>query len=75
MLFKVPTALKYKIARSKPTPSAFLLPEVLERILDFIDNDTIHDAIILVCRLWFSISQRRHFRELTWKDSSKTSSA
>ncbi|OAQ27402.1 hypothetical protein K457DRAFT_21285 [Linnemannia elongata AG-77] len=71
----LPTALKKKIARSKPTPSALSLPEVLKRIFGFIDDDTIHDAIILVCRLWFSINQRRLFRELTWKDSSKTSSA
>ncbi|KAG9064509.1 hypothetical protein KI688_003699 [Linnemannia hyalina] len=57
MLFKLPTALK-KI-KSKPTPSGLLLPQLLERVFDFIDDDTIHDTIILVTR----------------NDSSKTSGA
>lgn len=75
MLFKLSSALKKKFAQSKPTPSALLLAEILERVFDFIDDDTIHDTIILVCRLWFSINQRRLFRELTWNDSSQTKSA
>ena len=73
MLFKLPTALKK--VNSKSTPSALLLPEVLERVFDFIDDNTIHDTIILVCHLWFLINQRRLSRELTWNDSSKASSA
>lgn len=75
MLFKLSIALKKKFAHSNPTPAALLLPEILERVFDFIDDDTIHDTIILVCRLWFSINQRRLFRELTWNEVPKTNSA
>ncbi|KAH7055081.1 hypothetical protein BKA57DRAFT_453008 [Linnemannia elongata] len=75
MLFKLPSAFKKKSAQSavsNRTPHALLLPEVLERIFSFIDDDTLHDTVILVCHQWFSLNQRRVIRELSWNDSSKT---
>ncbi|KAK3814586.1 MAG: hypothetical protein JOS17DRAFT_760857 [Linnemannia elongata] len=75
MLFKLPSALKKKSpqsAVSKGTPHALLLPEVLERIFSFIEDDTLHDTVILVCRQWFYLNQRRVIRELSWNDFSKT---
>lgn len=75
MLLKLPSAFKKKSSQSavsKRTPHALLLPEVLERIFSFIDDGTLHDTAILVCRQWFSLNQRRVIRELSWNDSSNT---
>lgn len=49
---------------TKPSPLA--IPEILEQILAYIDDDTITDTILLVCRHWFYVTQHRHIREAVW---------
>ncbi|KAF9123977.1 hypothetical protein BGW39_008553 [Mortierella sp. 14UC] len=73
MHFKLPSFKKRPVqtAVSRQTPRALLLPEVLERVFFFVDDNTLHDTVLLVCRQWFSINKCRVIRELSWSDTSK----
>ncbi|KAF9084995.1 hypothetical protein BGX23_010057 [Mortierella sp. AD031] len=51
-----------------PTPKTLLLPEILDRIFLFIDDDALHRSIILVCRQWLSMNQHRLIREIALID-------
>jgi hypothetical protein len=48
------------------TLSPLEIPEILEQILAFIDDDTISDTVLLVCRHWFFVTRHRHIREVVW---------
>ncbi|KAG0289640.1 hypothetical protein BGZ96_006834 [Linnemannia gamsii] len=48
------------------TPSPLAIPEILEQILAYIDDDTITDTVLLVCRHWFYVARHRHIREAVW---------
>ncbi|KAF9929153.1 hypothetical protein FBU30_001830 [Linnemannia zychae] len=58
---------------SKPTPKALLLPAVIHRIFDYLqdDSETLHQSVILVCRQWYYLNQSRISRELIWIDDVK----
>ncbi|KAK3806219.1 MAG: hypothetical protein JOS17DRAFT_767661 [Linnemannia elongata] len=48
------------------TLSPLEVPEILEQILAYVDDDTINDAVLLVCKQWYWMTQHRHIREAVW---------
>ncbi|KAG0201992.1 hypothetical protein BGX33_009980 [Mortierella sp. NVP41] len=50
------------------------LPEILSRIFLFIDDETLHESVILVSRQWYYLNQSRIVRELAWAEDSKNNS-
>lgn len=48
------------------TLSPLEIPEILEQILAYVDDDTISDSVLLVCKQWFRTTQHRHIREAVW---------
>ncbi|KAG0201994.1 hypothetical protein BGX33_009982 [Mortierella sp. NVP41] len=58
-----------------PTPKTLLLPEILDRIFPFIDDDALHRSIILVCRQWLSMNQHRLIREIALIDDNNRNKA
>ncbi|KAF9902817.1 hypothetical protein EC991_004514 [Linnemannia zychae] len=77
MPFKLPS-FKKRPAQTvdlRQTPRTLLVPEILERIFFFVDDNTLHDTVLLVCRQWFSINRSRVIRELSWSDTSKGNSS
>ncbi|KAG0372694.1 hypothetical protein BGX24_012706 [Mortierella sp. AD032] len=59
-------------SRAPSTPAALHLPEILQRIFDFIDEYTLHHTVLLVCHRWFWINQHRIVRKVNWFETSKT---
>jgi hypothetical protein len=49
-------------------PSALAIPEIVEKILAFVDDDTINDSVLFVCRLWHCLTCHRQIREATWNN-------
>ncbi|KAG0270307.1 hypothetical protein BGZ95_001732 [Linnemannia exigua] len=77
MLFKLPSFKKktaQKVVVRQPH-RALLLPEILDRIFTFVDDNTLHDTVLLVCRQWFSLNKHRVIRELFWSEVSKDSNS
>lgn len=65
-----------KTAQTGPTPRVFEIPEILDRIFFFIQED--HDlshSIILVCRQWLRMNQHRLRREVSWAGDSNNKSS
>ncbi|KAK3820804.1 MAG: hypothetical protein J3R72DRAFT_32864, partial [Linnemannia gamsii] len=77
MHFKLPSFKKKPAQKvdSRQTPRALLLPEILELVFSFIDDDTLHDTALLVCRQWFSLNKHRIIREISWSEVSKNSNS
>ncbi|KAF9106679.1 hypothetical protein BGX29_008828 [Mortierella sp. GBA35] len=44
----------------------FGIPELLDAVFSFVDQETLHKTVILVCREWFSLNRQRVSRELVW---------
>ncbi|KAG0271283.1 hypothetical protein BGZ95_000916 [Linnemannia exigua] len=59
-------------SRALTTPAALQLPEIQQRIFDFIDEYTLHHTVLLVCHQWFWANQHRIVRKLNWFETSKT---
>ncbi|KAF9126521.1 hypothetical protein BGW39_006568 [Mortierella sp. 14UC] len=47
-------------------PCPLTIPEILERIFSYVDEHTLRNSAILVCRLWLQMSRRLVLRELVW---------
>ncbi|KAF9140481.1 hypothetical protein BGX30_006452 [Mortierella sp. GBA39] len=65
-----------KTAQTSPTPRVFEIPEILDRIFFFIEEDfVLSHSIVLVCRQWLWMNQHRLRRGVSWAgDSNKPSS-
>ncbi|KAG0201100.1 hypothetical protein BGX33_010516 [Mortierella sp. NVP41] len=47
-------------------PSPLNIPELLERIFSFLENDDVARSVAPVCRQWFLMNRYRLVREFTW---------
>ncbi|KAK3845637.1 MAG: hypothetical protein J3R72DRAFT_487336 [Linnemannia gamsii] len=47
-----------------PTPSPLRIPEVLDHIFSYVDNHSLCQSVILVCRQWFWMNRHRMIRGL-----------
>lgn len=71
MFFKQPK----KTPPTRPTPRALEIPEILDRIFFYIQDDYIlSHSIILVCRQWLGMNQHRLHREVSWVGNSNNKS-
>ncbi|OAQ25570.1 hypothetical protein K457DRAFT_128979 [Linnemannia elongata AG-77] len=65
-----------KRAQTGPTPRVFEIPEILDRIFFFIQDDhVLSHSIILVCRQWLWMNQHRLRREVSWDGDSNNKSS
>ncbi|KAF8947508.1 hypothetical protein BGZ47_008888 [Haplosporangium gracile] len=65
-----------KATQTCPTPRALEIPEILDRVFFFIQDDfVLSHSIVLVCRQWLWMNQRRLRRELSWSDDTNNKSS
>ncbi|KAF9147350.1 hypothetical protein BG015_011029 [Linnemannia schmuckeri] len=65
-----------KATQTCPTPRALEIPEILDRIFFFIQDDfVLTHSIILVCRQWLWMNQHRLRHELSWADDTNNKSS
>ncbi|KAK3814587.1 MAG: hypothetical protein JOS17DRAFT_760858 [Linnemannia elongata] len=65
-----------KTAQTGSTPRALEIPEILDRIFFFIQDDhVVSHSIVLVCRQWLRMNQHRLRREVSWAGDSNNKSS
>ncbi|KAG0380863.1 hypothetical protein BGX24_004073 [Mortierella sp. AD032] len=51
------------------TASPLEIPEVMATVFSWLDDDTINQSVILVCRQWFAWNHHRIFRDFYWNSA------
>ncbi|KAK3845660.1 MAG: hypothetical protein J3R72DRAFT_435370 [Linnemannia gamsii] len=54
---------------SLTTASPLEIPEVIATVFSWLDDDTINQSVILVCRQWFAWNHHRIFRDFYWNSA------